>query len=238
MVGGAEFDGRSRESGPGKDPVSESLPATSGELQGEMFVNRTASVSPEVVRNIADSLAKAENDKEILGVLEEFTRQVPEMEQLTVSSYSLGEYLISVDAIADQKELYEGLLKVHGIELQSAPEIINQIPIGTTGILITRFKSGDFSKHETPYLGEYRHSSEALFNPDAVEVLRADVEKMIEHGLVHDWAAESFDCWLVNTETGQISITGWHTLRRASTADELAKFRDTINQMLEKKAKV
>ncbi|MDA0832904.1 MAG: hypothetical protein O2931_01685 [Planctomycetota bacterium] len=201
-------------------------------------MDRTASENLEVIRDLADSLSKAKNNKEILSVLAEFTRQVPGLEKHTVGSYSLGEFLISLDYLDDQKELYEGLIKVYGMDLQIAPEIINQISVGTTGLLITRFKSGEFSKHETPYLGNYRHSVEALFNPDAVAVVAADVEKLIEHGLIHEWAAESFDCWVVNTETGQISITGWHTLRRASTADELAEFRDSINQMLERKATV
>jgi hypothetical protein len=222
------------------NPLGAALPSVdTNDILGEgTIVGREQSIHSEIVSNIVNSLANAETVKEVLSVLDTFVEQVDGMEKVTATTYSLGDYVFNMDNLADQNRLYERLITATELGLGSAPELLHHVPLDKFGVMVTRLRSGSIQDHEAPYSRDYSFSEEALFDPKAVSIVRADMETLIDNGYIHQAAADGFECWLVNRESGAVSLTAWQSLQRAESADDLDDFRAAIEKLLASPAPV
>ena len=202
-----------------------------GGLDEVVFMNR----AKLTVDGIVDALAKTSSLEEISMVLEKFNQQVDDLQKLSQTTYAIEEFAIRVGSKREAQSVYDSLVAAKSLELEIAPEVLHMIPVANYGILVTRYNSGHYTDHVTPHTTEYRHSDEQIFSPDAQERIVADTQKLVAKGYIQDAAAEGFDNWMVNEKTGQVSLSGWTSLARAESQEDLDDFQSDMLDLVSTK---
>jgi uncharacterized protein len=140
-------------------------------------------------------------------------RDVTGIESLKGLAFRYDEFAIRVGSSQSMEAIAASLAQVAAFALSIAPSVVEIVPLDAfDSVLVTRYAA---------CAGERLAGIEttaAPFREAASERFRADMQKLVDHGLVHPYARGEFH-WLISSETGTLVLDSWEALRECSAAE-------------------
>lgn len=186
-----------------------------------------ATVTELVTRAIAGSV-RSDHDRflDVLAAL----RGVPWIDASDDPTFRCNEYEIRVGSTASVQEELDALASIAGLALGAAPEVVRAIAVsGRTSVLITRYRA---CPGERLLRADETHGP---FGEAARRRFRDDMQKLVDHGLVHPYA-RGLVHWLVSSETGHLMLEQWIVIR-AGDADDGAEMLASIDRSLARRSR-
>jgi uncharacterized protein len=166
-----------------------------------------------IVKHVNDTSTSPDNRRfhEVLALL----RTLPGIESLEGIDFRYNEFEIRVGNAGRIKAAVAALEPAATFALSIAPAVVEVIPIDAfDGVLITRYAAcpGERLARIETTTGPLRDAAGARF--------RADMQTLVDHGLVHPYARGSYH-WLISSETGTLVLDSWEALRPCTAAEGL-----------------
>jgi len=186
-------------------------------------INVPKEVNQIVSRVNGTSTAASDNRlHEILALL----RELPEIEAVETLAFRYKEFEIRVGLLSGLKSHLDALRLAAPLCLSAAPSLVEYIPIDEReGVLIVRYAACPGER-----LTRVETTTEP-FREVASRRFRADMQTLIEHGLVHPFVRGPHH-WLISSETGTLVLDSWYALR-ACDPEEGAEMLAKIDRQLE-----
>jgi uncharacterized protein len=182
------------------------------------ITNRVA----EIVSRIG-STSKAPGGERFLEVIDA-VKQLPEVTGES-PEFLAHEFELWIGRSAYAKARLDAFVTLAPFALSSAPSLVTCIPIGDTHcVVISRYAACPGER-----LVRVETTSEP-FREAASRRFRADMQTLIDHGLVHPFVRGPHH-WLVSSETGTLVLDSWYALR-ACDPEEGAEMLAKVDRQL------